>query len=468
MILNGTILNEDINASAGIETSKSKQTTITPTKSQPANNDTLNTIINGLGGLINTRSSLAPLTISNLPTGGVIGTAAATVDINSIFLINQTTAGQTVTIPNPTNAVLGQTAILVANSTASFVAYNSTVAAGSAGSFLWNGSAWVTVGISGPSDTTKQDKIRVTQSISNQVSNYTIPAGDINNFQAFESNQTTTGINFTLSSPTNNVKKDIFFKNIGSASLTINTLYTVNPTQMAIASFNGSTWNILVSGSTTASGTLPVNIDLSGGAANTRIEDFWYIFGGGTLTAAQASVFSNIPFLPVSSFANARVHASFMVPKFISELLTPYVGENDTYWDNLNNALLANAISSANAAGANIGVSCGNLSFTSITDVDNGSPGSNYSEYFIVPVCRDANGIYCAFVGYNIAPLYDGYTGNKYVNWYAGSDVNSNTPPTFVGTGGNTQTSYGLYYMTLISAAVGQSVPIKLKIKIAY
>ena len=468
-IPDGTILNEDINASANIATSKLQQATITPTKSQPANNNTLNTIINSLGGLINTRSSLAPLAISNLATGGVIGTAAATVDINSIFLINQTTAGQIVTIPNPTNAVLGQTAILVANSTASFVAYNSTVAAGSAGSFLWNGSAWVTVGISGPSDTTKQDKIRVTQSISNKVSNYTIPAGDIDNFQAFESNQTTTGINFTLSSPTNNVKKDIFFKNIGSASLTINASYTVNPMQMAIASFNGSTWNILVSGSTTASGTPPVNIDLSGGAANTTIEKFWYIFGGGSLTAAEANVFSNIPFLPVSSFAIARVHASLIVPKFISEFLTPYGGENDTFFDQLNNSLINSAISAANALGANIGVSCGNLSLSSLTDVDEGGAGGNYNEYFIVPVSRDAYGIYCAFVGYylNYATAIQS-SGLKIVNWYTGVDVVSNILPTFAASGYTTNVQYGLYYMTSISPTTGISLGTKLNIKLAF
>ena len=468
-IPDGTILNEDINASANIATSKLQQATITPTKSQPANNNTLNTIINSLGGLINTRSSLAPLAISNLATGGVIGTAAATVDINSIFLINQTTAGQIVTIPNPTNAVLGQTAILVANSTASFVAYNSTVAAGSAGSFLWNGSAWVTVGISGPSDTTKQDKIRVTQSISNKVSNYTIQAGDIDNFQAFESNQTTTGINFTLSSPTNNVKKDIFFKNIGSASLTINASYTVNPMQMAIASFNGSTWNILVSGSTTASGTPPVNIDLSGGAANTTIEKFWYIFGGGTLTAAEAVVFSNIPFMPVSSFAIARVHASLTVPKFISEFLTPYGGENDTFFDQLNNSLISSAISTANAAGANIAVSCGSLSFTSFTDVDEGAAGSNYNEYFIVPVSRDAFGIYCAFVGYYLNSAGSTTSqGLKIVNWYTGADVVSNTLPAFSASGFTTNIQYGLYYMTSISPTTGISLGTKLNIKLAF
>ena len=151
MIVDGTILNADINASANIATSKSQQAVITPIKSQPANNDTLDGIINKLGGLVNTRSSSAPLTIANLPTGGVIGTAAATVDINSVALINQTTAGQTFTLPTPTNATLGQTFIVGAIGTASIICYGNTIPAGSGGSFLWNGSAWVSVGISSSS-----------------------------------------------------------------------------------------------------------------------------------------------------------------------------------------------------------------------------------------------------------------------------------------------------------------------------
>lgn len=41
--------------------------------------------------------------ISNLATGGNIGTAAATVDVKTTFNINQTTANQTITLPSPTN-----------------------------------------------------------------------------------------------------------------------------------------------------------------------------------------------------------------------------------------------------------------------------------------------------------------------------------------------------------------------------
>ncbi len=109
------------------------------------------------------------------------------------------------------------------------------------------------------------------------------------------------------------------------------------------------------------------------------------------------------------------------------------------------------------------------MSFTSFTDVDEGAAGSNYNEYFIVPVSRDANGIYCAFVGY-----YLNSTGSitaqglKIVNWYTGADVISNTPPTFLATSFTTNTQYGLYYMTSISPTTNISLGTKLNIKLAF
>jgi hypothetical protein len=151
MIADGAILNTDINATANISATKLQQTTIAPTKVQPANNDTLDVLANKLLGLANTRSSLAPLTIANLASGGVIGTAVATVDVNSVFLINQTTAGQTITFPTPTVATLSQIITIKANSTASLIAYGNTISAGGSNSFLWNGSVWSSIGSSGSS-----------------------------------------------------------------------------------------------------------------------------------------------------------------------------------------------------------------------------------------------------------------------------------------------------------------------------
>ncbi len=131
-----------------ISTAKLQQTTINQTKTQPVNNDSLNVIVDKLLGLNNTGSSLAPLTIGNLASGGVIGTAENTVDINNVFLINQTTTGQTITFPNPTNATLSQVITIKANSTALLIAYGCTIYAGGSKSFLWNGLNWSPIGSS--------------------------------------------------------------------------------------------------------------------------------------------------------------------------------------------------------------------------------------------------------------------------------------------------------------------------------
>lgn len=150
MILDGTLVNNDISNTANIAASKLQQATIVQNKEQPANNDTLDTINNKQLGLINTRSSIAPLAITNLATGGVIGTAATTVDINSIFLINQTTAGQTLTLPNPTTTTLGQVVSVISNSTASFIMYEVTIIPTSCQEFLWTGTSWIRNNISTP------------------------------------------------------------------------------------------------------------------------------------------------------------------------------------------------------------------------------------------------------------------------------------------------------------------------------
>lgn len=55
--------------------------------------------------------------ISNKATGGSIGTAATTVDVNTNFNLHQTTAGQTLTVPNLTNAAAGK--IIQLNNTGS-------------------------------------------------------------------------------------------------------------------------------------------------------------------------------------------------------------------------------------------------------------------------------------------------------------------------------------------------------------
>ncbi|NDA63576.1 MAG: hypothetical protein EBX50_16310, partial [Chitinophagia bacterium] len=98
-------------------------------------------------------------------------------------------------------------------------------------------------------DASKQNIARRTKVFANQATNFTISQADIDNFESFEFNQTTTGIVISLSTPTGSIKKDIYFKNTGTTS--INLLNTTNPIgegKMTIASYNLTSWNILSGG----------------------------------------------------------------------------------------------------------------------------------------------------------------------------------------------------------------------------
>jgi hypothetical protein len=99
-------------------------------------------VVGGTGG---SGSSYSSVDITDKPTGGNIGTAAATVDIATNFNINQTTAGQTLSLPNPTNTTTTKGKVITINNvgTANFTIGGVTVPAGSYGSaFVWNGTVW--------------------------------------------------------------------------------------------------------------------------------------------------------------------------------------------------------------------------------------------------------------------------------------------------------------------------------------
>jgi hypothetical protein len=94
-------------------------------------------------------STLAPVAIADKPTGGNIGTAATTVDVNSAFVVTQTTASQTLTLPAPT-VTTGSRLVTVkssASSTTSFTMYSISIEAGKSESFNWDGAAWSRLGV---------------------------------------------------------------------------------------------------------------------------------------------------------------------------------------------------------------------------------------------------------------------------------------------------------------------------------
>lgn len=89
------------------------------------------------------------IAITDLAGGGPIGLATDTVDQCSSFTLNQTTAGQTVTLPSPTDATAGRRADLLNIGTTPITLYGKTVTNGFGASLRWNGSAWMLTGVGG-------------------------------------------------------------------------------------------------------------------------------------------------------------------------------------------------------------------------------------------------------------------------------------------------------------------------------
>lgn len=84
---------------------------------------------------------LGTTVLGDFPTGGAIG-AAAVVDGASSASVAQTTAGQTLTIPSPTNTTVGRLFYVLNVGTASFFMLGRTVGAGEHLAVAWNGTAW--------------------------------------------------------------------------------------------------------------------------------------------------------------------------------------------------------------------------------------------------------------------------------------------------------------------------------------
>jgi hypothetical protein len=82
------------------------------------------------------------LDVGDVATGGYIGAAAATVDLYTAFLVTQSTAGQTLTLPTPTTPFAGKVAYVKNMGSASFSLYGATVADNVIVQLVWNGRSW--------------------------------------------------------------------------------------------------------------------------------------------------------------------------------------------------------------------------------------------------------------------------------------------------------------------------------------
>jgi hypothetical protein len=96
-----------------------------------------------LPGLVGTT-----VTVTDKSAGGSIGTAATTVDIAAAINVNQTTAGQTLTIPSPTNTTNSTTITFNNIGSTSFTVLSTVVSPGAGIIIDWTGSAWSVIGTS--------------------------------------------------------------------------------------------------------------------------------------------------------------------------------------------------------------------------------------------------------------------------------------------------------------------------------
>ncbi len=104
----------------------------------------------------NTTLAISNLDYSGSGNSGAIGTAAATVDLYTSFTINQSTAGQTLTIPTPTVGAAASTGrvIYIANigsTSFTLLSGGATLNAGSTATLLFNGTTWTFAGADGSS-----------------------------------------------------------------------------------------------------------------------------------------------------------------------------------------------------------------------------------------------------------------------------------------------------------------------------
>lgn len=112
------------------------------------------------------------IVINDLPSGGAIGTAANTVNKGSLFHVNQTTSGQTLSVPNPTATNFSKFIYILDIGSASFtLSPGGNLTPGTGVILVWTGTNWNVAGNGSPPVST------VTQSITNGDVSFS-PSGD--------------------------------------------------------------------------------------------------------------------------------------------------------------------------------------------------------------------------------------------------------------------------------------------------
>lgn len=97
--------------------------------------------------IVNDNLLLSTIALANFAAGGPLGTAAATVDVASNFVLTQTTASIAVTLPAPTDATAGTELNVssAAASTANITVGGVVLVPGATTQFRWTGASWASL-----------------------------------------------------------------------------------------------------------------------------------------------------------------------------------------------------------------------------------------------------------------------------------------------------------------------------------
>lgn len=177
--------------------------------------------------------------ISNLATGGPIGLASATVDSAPGAQINQTTTGQTLTIPNPTNATQKSTFQIVNAGTVPFFIGDTTFYPRTGVLYQWTGTNWAILGPA--ASTVDMSTITIPDKPAGGSIGTAVTTVDVTS--SFNINQTTASQTLTMPSPNNTtIHKIITVNNVGSTSFTMfgSIIY---PNGGSMFQWNGTNWS---------------------------------------------------------------------------------------------------------------------------------------------------------------------------------------------------------------------------------
>jgi hypothetical protein len=298
--------------------------------------------INGAQTTVGSSTVYTPQPIANAGSVPIGVSAATTVDVDTAFIVTQTTVGTTKTLHSPTSALPGRV-VYVTNSpssTTTFVLYSVVIPVGGTQGYIWNGSTWTALNVaSAGGGVTAMGLIDSVVKSSNgavisgldlilQTADASNPGLVSTGSQTFAGDKTFSGVGaFSAAGTGLSVTNDA---NIGGLTTT-NTLAVTNlATLTGNLVANGSA--TVTTGTTSGTGTTTTTLTLSADAFN--VNDVIYIDNAGQDYYTRVTVDGGTGTYTVSpavTFENARTVTKYNIQN-IGATATDYATQANRFF----------------------------------------------------------------------------------------------------------------------------------------